>query len=87
MKYEQFSDLCVSEIMQRWPATIAVFLDLQMHCVGCPIGAFHTLADAAFEHGLSLEELATEIAAAIDGETRAGPERVRHRSAPGGAGP
>lgn len=86
MKYEQFSELCVAEIMQRWPATIGVFLDFGMHCIGCPIGVFHTLADAADEHGLSLVALATEIEAAIDGETRAGPARVRRRAAAGGVG-
>ncbi|RYE85556.1 MAG: DUF1858 domain-containing protein [Hyphomicrobiales bacterium] len=87
MKYEEFSDLCVAEIMQRWPTTIGVFIDLQMHCIGCPIGTFHTLADAAEEHGLTLDELVTEVSAAIDEATRAGPERVRRRSAPAGAGP
>jgi hybrid cluster-associated redox disulfide protein len=87
MKYEKFSDLCVAEIMQHWPSTIGVFIDLNMHCIGCPIGSFHTLADAADEHGLLLDALAAEVSAAIDGETRAGPERVRRRSAAGDAGP
>jgi hybrid cluster-associated redox disulfide protein len=87
MKYEKFSDLCVAEIMHRWPSTIGVFIDLHMHCIGCPIGTFHTLADAAEEHGLVLDDLAAEVSAAIDGETRAGPERVRRRSAEAGGGP
>ncbi|MBN9364226.1 MULTISPECIES: DUF1858 domain-containing protein [unclassified Devosia] len=86
MKYEQFSELCVAEIMQRWPPTMGVFIDFGMHCVGCPIAVFHTLADAADEHGLSLAELAREVEAAIEGETRAGPARVRRRAAAGGAG-
>ena len=30
MRYEAFSDLCVAEIMNRWPATIAVFIDFNM---------------------------------------------------------
>ena len=87
MKYELFSDLCVDEIMQRWPTTIGVFIDLQMHCIGCPIGTFHTLADAAEEHGLALDVLVAEISAAIDEATTAGPERARRRSAPADAGP
>ncbi len=87
MKIEEFSDLCVGEIMQRWPTTIGVFIDLHMHCIGCPIATFHTLADAADEHGLSLDMLLTEISAAIDEATAEGPERVRRRSAPVGADP
>ncbi len=86
MRYEQFSDLCVSEIMARWPTTIGVFIDYGMHCVGCPIGVFHTLADAADEHGIPYDMLLREIAAAIAEATRAGPARARHRSAPVGAG-
>lgn len=66
MRYEDFSDLHVAEIMSRWPATIGVFIDFKMHCIGCPIGQFHTLADAAEEHVLSLDLLSSEIAAAIE---------------------
>ncbi|HEY9011108.1 MAG TPA: DUF1858 domain-containing protein [Devosia sp.] len=87
MKYEDVSDLCVAEIMGRWPATIGVFIDLQMHCVGCPIGSFHTLADAADEHGLELEELVAEISAAIQEAITEGQARVRRRSAPGDEDP
>jgi hybrid cluster-associated redox disulfide protein len=86
MRYEQFSDLCVSEIMERWPTTIGVFIDYGMHCIGCPIGIFHTLSDAADEHGIPVAVLEREIAAAIAEATKAGPARVRHRSAPAGAG-
>ena len=87
MRYEEFSDLCVGEIMQRWPMTIGVFIDLHMHCIGCPIATLHTLADAADEHGLSLDTLLAEISAAIDEATTEGPARVRRRSAPGDADP
>lgn len=80
MKYGTFSDLTVGEIMHRWPSTIGVFIDLQLHCIGCPIGIFHTLADAADEHGVRLEELVAEVSIAIDGDTRAGPARRRRRS-------
>jgi hybrid cluster-associated redox disulfide protein len=42
----------VDEVMRRFPATIRVFLDFRMHCVGCPIGCFHTVDDACREHGV-----------------------------------
>lgn len=64
--------LPVGAIMSRWPATIGIFIALRMHCVGCPIGMFHKLEDAALEHRLPLEELLEAIedavaeAAAID---------------------
>jgi hybrid cluster-associated redox disulfide protein len=43
-------DITVDEVMRRWPKTIRVFLGFRMHCVGCPIAGFHTVADACREH-------------------------------------
>ena len=40
----------VDDVMRRWPATIRVFLNHRMHCVGCPIACFHTVEDACREH-------------------------------------
>jgi hybrid cluster-associated redox disulfide protein len=45
-------DSIVDDVMRRWPATIRVFLDHKMLCVGCPIGCFHTVEDACREHGI-----------------------------------
>jgi hybrid cluster-associated redox disulfide protein len=42
----------VDDVMRDSPATIRVFLDYKMACVGCPIGCFHTVEDACREHGV-----------------------------------
>jgi hybrid cluster-associated redox disulfide protein len=47
----EFDDL-VDEVMRSHPATIRVFLDFRMGCVGCPIACFHTVDDACGEHGV-----------------------------------
>ena len=44
-----FDDL-VNDVMNDWPATIRVFFDFKMGCVGCPIACFHTVDDACREH-------------------------------------
>ena len=54
-------DLSVKEIMDRWPQTASAFIARRMHCVGCPIGPFHTLADAAAEHHLDDRDLLDAI--------------------------
>ena len=46
------TDLTVSEIMNRWPKTVAVFLEHGMMCVGCRVGPFHTITDACEEYHL-----------------------------------
>jgi hybrid cluster-associated redox disulfide protein len=42
----------VDELMSCRPETIRIFLAFKMHCVGCPIGSFHTVDDACREHGV-----------------------------------
>lgn len=43
-------DMMVDQVMNRWPASIRVFIDFKMGCVGCPIAAFHSVDDASREH-------------------------------------
>ena len=87
MHNDSLADLTVSDIMQRWPTTIGVFIDWQLHCVGCPIGGFHTLSDAAAEHGLALEALTAAVAGATTGPATAVPARGRRRLASGDGRP
>jgi hybrid cluster-associated redox disulfide protein len=63
-----FHDL-VDEVMTARPATIRVFLEHGMRCVGCPIASFHTVDDACREHGIdrdaflrALNDLAAVVA-------------------------
>jgi len=51
--------------MREWPATIRVILDHGLLCVGCPIALFHTVADAAREHGVDRTALARDLRRAI----------------------
>jgi hybrid cluster-associated redox disulfide protein len=57
--------------MRRWPATIRVFLDYKMRCVGCPIAGFHTLEEACRDHRQSPENLLVALEAAIAGDAKA----------------
>jgi hybrid cluster-associated redox disulfide protein len=55
----------VDEIMRRWPATIRVFLDYKMHCVGCPIACFHTVDDACREHSVDRTLFLADLTAVV----------------------
>jgi hybrid cluster-associated redox disulfide protein len=52
MRIEGFS--LVDDVMRRKPATIRVFLDFKMNCVGCPIASFHSIEEACHEHGVEV---------------------------------
>ncbi len=58
-------DMPVDEIMRRWPAAIRVMIRNGMLCIGCPIGIFHTVADACAAHGIDEETFAAELLAAM----------------------
>ena len=57
-------EMAVDEVMRRWPATIRVFLDFRMNCIGCPIGGFHTVEDACREHGAAPQDFLSALRAA-----------------------
>jgi hybrid cluster-associated redox disulfide protein len=61
MRRNHLEDMSVKEIMDRWPATVPLFIRNGLKCPGCPIGPFHTLEDASREHGKDLAGLAEEI--------------------------
>lgn len=58
-------DMSVDEIMRRWPATIRVMIRHRMLCIGCPIGIFHTVADAAAAHATDEAAFSSELLAAM----------------------
>jgi len=59
-------DDIVGEVMTARPATIRVFLDFRMGCVGCPISAFHTVDDACKEHGVDRHKFLAALRAAAE---------------------
>lgn len=58
-------DLPLSEMMQHWPETVAVFLRHKMICVGCLINPFHTYVDACEEYGLDEATFLAELKQAV----------------------
>ena len=68
-------DMTMDEVMRIWPASIRIILSHGMLCVGCPIAPFHTISDAAREHGLGEGELrrALQAVAASSPERREPP--------------
>jgi hybrid cluster-associated redox disulfide protein len=62
---EELDTMTVAAIMARWPVTIRVFVDWRLHCVGCPVGGFHRLAESAREHGYAFDALKRAVQEAI----------------------
>lgn len=59
-------DSLVDDVMREFPATIRVFLDFRMHCVGCPIATFHTVNDLCRAHGIDADKFLAALRRRID---------------------
>lgn len=46
------ADMTVDQVMRQWPATMRVFMDFKLGCVGCPIATFHSVEEAGREHNI-----------------------------------
>jgi hybrid cluster-associated redox disulfide protein len=58
------SQSIVAAVMEKSPETVAVFVRHRMHCPGCVMSPFITLAEAAETHGVDLRSLLGELGAA-----------------------
>ena len=54
-------DMTVDQVMKRWPASVRVFLDFRMGCVGCPIAVFHNVDEASREHEIDGHALLSSL--------------------------
>jgi hybrid cluster-associated redox disulfide protein len=55
------ADTLVQDLIEQYPRAIRVFSRHGLHCVGCYISPFHTIADTAREYALVLEPLLAEL--------------------------
>ena len=51
----------VDEVVSAHPSTARAFIARRMHCVGCEIARFESIADTARLYGLNLEPLLGEL--------------------------
>ena len=59
------SYLLVGDVMHRWPATVRIFLDYRLSCIGCPISGFHDIDDACREHGVDRDSFLAALNRAV----------------------
>ncbi len=55
------SESGITDILQQYPSTTAVFEKYGIHCVGCMLAAFENIGQGAGAHGLDLEPLLKDL--------------------------
>jgi hybrid cluster-associated redox disulfide protein len=62
---DHIAELTITEVLERWPATAAVFGEFNMACVGCAVADYYTVADAAQVYDVPVEEFMNRLKAAV----------------------
>lgn len=54
-------DTIIGDILDIQPKSAPYFMDMGMHCLGCPSARGETLEQACVVHGVSVEELIEKL--------------------------
>jgi hybrid cluster-associated redox disulfide protein len=65
-------DMLLDEVMTHFPSTVQVFIARRMHCFGCPIARFETVAEACVIYRQPLQAMLADLNSAITGVRRSG---------------
>ena len=59
-------DMGFMEIIEKWPQTAQVLMQLGMGCIGCAAAHFETIEDGAVAHGMDVDALMAALNAAVE---------------------
>lgn len=54
-------DMCIGDILDMEPGTAQFFLEMGMHCLGCPSARGETVEEACMVHGTDCDKLVENI--------------------------
>lgn len=59
------AQMTISEVVQKYPSTVEVFMNHGLSCVGCAAARFENIAQGAAVHGIDVEKLVDDLNASI----------------------
>lgn len=57
MDFKVTKDMTIGDILDKCPDTAPLFMEMGMHCLGCPSARGESLADACMVHSVDPEEM------------------------------
>ncbi|MHB8124325.1 MAG: DUF1858 domain-containing protein [Desulfitobacteriaceae bacterium] len=58
-------EMTVGQVLRLYPQTVPIFLDLGMHCLGCPSSTMESIEGAAMTHGKDVDNLVEQLNKAL----------------------
>lgn len=55
----------IGDVLDRHPETAQLFLNIGMHCLGCPASRGETIEEACYVHGADADKLIEALNAAV----------------------
>jgi hybrid cluster-associated redox disulfide protein len=62
-------EMTVNTLLEYYPETARIFVRRRMHCVGCTIASFESLAEACRIYQQPLDEMLAELRATARGDS------------------
>ena len=59
-------EMSITEIVQKYPKTVEVFMQHGMGCLGCAAARFENVSQGASAHGIDVDNLITALNKAIE---------------------
>jgi hybrid cluster-associated redox disulfide protein len=59
------ADMPIIEVVQKYPSTIAVFMNHGLGCIGCALARFENIREGAQAHGIDVETLVEDLNGSI----------------------
>lgn len=60
-------DMIIGDVLDQYPQTAPLFLQMGMHCLGCPASRGESVAEACMVHGADPDQLVKAINELIGG--------------------
>ncbi len=61
-------EMPIGDVVRKHPETVPVFMKHGLHCIGCAVAAFESIAEGAAAHGIDVDALVTDLNQATAGE-------------------
>ena len=61
-------DTIIGDVLDLAPETAPLFIEIGMHCLGCPSARSETVEQACYVHGQHVDALLAKLNAAIAGK-------------------
>jgi hybrid cluster-associated redox disulfide protein len=61
-------EMPIGDVVRSHPETVPVFMQHGLHCIGCAVAAFESIAEGAEAHGIDIDALISDLNKATQAE-------------------